>query len=253
VKLYFAGLTLPTWERNKRLSPSILLSYVEKNKILRFFEKTKEKIFLDSGAFTAFNSGKEINIDEYADFIKKHRARLDVAATLDSIGDYQKTAENTSSLEKKGCEVLPVFHFGSPLSELERLVRKYDYIALGGLVPLALRVKRLRGWLDLCFSKIGGKVRVHGFGINAFWAWRRYPFYSVDATSWVQWGAFKRAVVFEGLLRGFRIVSKADRELKSMICYDDSGESLEDFNIASYHKAAGAITELWEKKGIKWP
>jgi hypothetical protein len=89
------------------------------------------------GAFSAFTIGSLIDINEYVEYIKKNKEKFEVYATLDVIGDYEATERNTRYMQKCGLQPLPVFHYKSPVEYLEKLVNEYDYIALGGLVPLA--------------------------------------------------------------------------------------------------------------------
>lgn len=99
-------------------------------------------LFLDSGAYSAFSRGEKIDIDEYIKFIQKYQNNIKIYAGLDVIGNYIETRKNLEYMESKGLKPLPTFHFGSPLSELERMIDKYDYIALGGLVPLSMKRKK---------------------------------------------------------------------------------------------------------------
>ena len=48
--------------------------------------KLKHDLFLDSGAFTAFTKGIEININRYAEYIKKTEGIWSVCSNLDTIG-----------------------------------------------------------------------------------------------------------------------------------------------------------------------
>lgn len=149
--------------------------------------------FLDSGAFSAFTQKTAINIDEYIAFIKKYEKFIEVYANLDAIGtgeqSAKKTLENQKYMESKGLKPLPCFHVGEPLSYLEYYVKNYDYIALGGMAA-GLNNKQRQLFLDECFSKYicdaDGlpKVRTHGFGMTSFNLMFRYPWYSVDSTSW---------------------------------------------------------------------
>lgn len=157
----------------------------------------KTNIFLDSGAFSAWTQGVEIDIQEYIKFIKEHEDILEVYANLDVIGldgsqpnriTAEKTLENQKIMEKAGLSPLPCFHFGEPFEFLQYYVENYDYLALG----IAGNVgNKLVPWLDECFSNyICGengmpKIKVHGFAITALNVMLRYPFYSVDSTSWV--------------------------------------------------------------------
>ena len=131
--------------------------------------KNKISLFLDSGAFSAWSKGIDIDIQEYIKFIKKHEKYIDVYAVLDDILDPEKTLKNQKIMEKAGLSPLPCFHFGEPLHYLKRYIDNYDYVALGGMVPISN--KDLSVWLDklfrdyICDDKGMPKVKIHGFGI----------------------------------------------------------------------------------------
>ena len=155
-------------------------------------KKNKVNLFLDSGAFSAWSQGAEINIHEYIAFIKKNKKYIDTYAVLDVIGSAKKTLKNQRIMEKAGLSPLPCFHYGEDIKYLKRYLKDYDYVALGGLVPISTKDKKV--WLDMVFSKHickkNGmpKVKVHGFGMTVLSLMLRYPWYSVDSTSWVVTG-----------------------------------------------------------------
>lgn len=148
------------------------------------------KIFLDSGAFSAFSQGIKIDIQEYIQFIKKYEDKLEVYSVLDVIGNPRMTYQNQITMEKAGLKPLPCFHYGEDISWLERYMKRgYDYIALGGMVPVFNA--DLYPWLDHLFSglltDLTGMpiIKVHGFGMTSFDLMLRYPWYSVDSTTWI--------------------------------------------------------------------
>ncbi|HSH25605.1 MAG TPA: hypothetical protein VLA13_08730 [Massilibacterium sp.] len=155
-------------------------------------KSNKVDLFLDSGGFSAWSQGVEIDIQEYIAFIKKHLDVIDVYANLDVIGDAEATYKNQRIMEKEGLCPLPVFHYGSDEKYLKRYLKKYDYISLGGLVPIS--TSALIPWLDYIFDTYitddSGMpaVKVHGFGVTSLRLMLRYPWYSVDSTSWVTTG-----------------------------------------------------------------
>lgn len=156
-------------------------------------QKKRVELFLDSGAFSAWSQGKEINIDEYIQFIKDHKEVIDVYANLDVIGNAEATWNNQMYMEKAGLNPLPVYHYGEDKKWLKRILnKKYDYISLGGMVPIS--TQDLVHWLDdlfknhLCDEKGMPTVKVHGFGLTSLRLMLRYPWYSVDSTSWVVTG-----------------------------------------------------------------
>jgi hypothetical protein len=157
----------------------------------------KVNLFLDSGAFSAWTQGVSIDIYEYIDFIKEHLDVLEVYANLDVIGlggkqpnrlTAEKTLENQKIMEEAGLNPLPCFHFGEPFEYLQYYVDNYDYLALGVAGNTG---NKLIPWLDECFGNyICGedgmpKIKIHGFAVTSLKAMLRYPFYSVDSTSWV--------------------------------------------------------------------
>ena len=162
-------------------------------------KKKEMKIFLDSGAYSAWNKSNnsnvsvEIDIDEYIAFIKEYESFLEAYANLDVIGDAEGTMRNQKIMEKAGLSPIPVFHYGEDVKYLEYYVANNSYVSLGGMVPLSKKSDILTQWLDdlfssvLCKKKDGmPKVKVHGFGLTSLPLMCRYPWYSIDSTSWVQ-------------------------------------------------------------------
>ena len=162
--------------------------------------KNKVNLFLDSGAFSAWTQGVEIDIQEYIRFIKEHEEVIEVYANLDVIGmggkqPNEKTAEltlkNQKIMEEAGLNPLPCFHYGEPMNYLEYYVENYDYLALGVAGNVG---KKLMPWLDVCFAdyicdKNGmPKIKTHGFAVTSLSLMLRYPWWSVDSTSWVVTG-----------------------------------------------------------------
>ncbi len=152
-------------------------------------KKLKMDLILDSGAFTAFTQEVDINIQEYIEFIREHKDILTVYANLDVIGDARGTWKNQRIMERAGLSPLPCFHMGEDWDYLERYVDRYDYIAIGGVAQARNR-SQLISFLDKCFGVIcdgGGmpRCRTHGFAVTSVELLWRYPWYSVDSTSWV--------------------------------------------------------------------
>ena len=156
------------------------------------------RIFLDSGAYTSFTKGIRIDIRRYADFIRQHRDIVEVASNLDVIGEGQEklSFERLKKLERllapDGLDylLLPVHHVRDRDTWLRRYLDEgYDYIALGGMVGEPTAV--LTRWLDHVWSRFltnpdgTPKIKVHGFGMTRPSLMARYPWHSVDSTSWV--------------------------------------------------------------------
>jgi len=182
--------------------PHILESYhyVGKQQYVDNMRINNAKVFIDSGAFSAYTLGVEIDLPTYCDYIKRnrdiirHEDGVELASVLDGIGDPQKTWENQVHMEQLGAKPLPCFHAGEDERYLEHYVKNYDYITLGGMVGSS--TKQLMIWLDRMWDKYltdgSGypRLKVHGFGITSIPIMERYPWYSCDSSSWIQSAAF---------------------------------------------------------------
>lgn len=172
--------------------PFILESYhyVHRQSAVDMMRRDGAKVFLDSGAFSAFTQGVEIDLVKFCNYIKENQDIITVASVLDGIGDPLKTWQNQQLMEAQGVRPLPCFHYGEDERYLEWYLERYDYITLGGMVPI--NKEQLQFWLDRIWGKYltddNGlpRVKVHGFGLTRLNLMQRYPWYSVDSSSWVQ-------------------------------------------------------------------
>lgn len=214
MKIYLAGMiqTGFVWRGNSRSENVLLTEHIrnaypydlESYHYLRdtknapaYFRELKKSIFLDSGAFSMFTQNIKVDLGEYAGYIKKNQDIIHIASNLDEIGrgKEQQTWNNQKMLEKMGAKIQPVHHARDDDKWiLKYLAEGYDYIFLGGMVPETS--KYLREWLDHMFGKYltrkdgTAKVKIHGFGLTTTDLMRRYPWHSVDSTSWVLAGRF---------------------------------------------------------------
>lgn len=201
MNLILAGIPGGVWELREReiqnLHPKRLWSYfyiISETKIME--RKNKVDLFLDSGAFSAWTQGVSIDIYEYIKFIKENEKLITVYANLDVIGDPVKTYENQKIMEESGLHPIPVFHayYEDPIWLKKYIDEKHDYIALGGMAGGKISAASLQPvldnlWQDYLTDEKGMPVcKVHGFGITGWRLMLRYPWYSVDSTSWVVTG-----------------------------------------------------------------
>lgn len=187
--------------------PDILESYhyVDKEQYVNAMRERGEKVFLDSGAFSAHTLGAEIKLEDYCHYIKRNEDIIRnedgelLCSVLDGIGDAQKTLDNQKLMEKNGVRPLPCFHYGEDESYLEWYITNYDYITLGGMVRKGS--PQLVIWLDRIFDRhlLDGsgkpRVKVHGFGMTSVKLMERYPWWSCDSSSWIQSAAFGSVII----------------------------------------------------------
>lgn len=181
------------WMRDSCVNHLESYHYVSSPRLAQRIRRDKVDMFMDSGAFTAFTKGTKIDLGEYCDYIHANQDIIRVAAVLDEIGDADGTYRNQMEMERRGVRPIPCFHFGEPIEALQHYVANYDYLAIGG-VAQARNTKALIVWLDRIWEEMvhadgTPKVKVHGFAITALKVMVRYPWHSVDSSTWVQWAA----------------------------------------------------------------
>lgn len=184
--------------------PQWLGAFPIQDKYLAMLHPTDFRFFLDSGAYSAWSKGAVIDIDEYCAFIRANIELIEVYASLDVIpGEPGKAAterqrdeaaeqswRNYLYMVREGLDPLPVYHYGEDMRFLERMLdHGCPYIGIGGLVGVQGEQRRL--WLDRVFDRLtdaNGKpiVKTHGFGMTSIPLVFRYPWYSVDSTTWIQ-------------------------------------------------------------------
>jgi hypothetical protein len=214
--------------------PFVLESYyyINQPEKLRAIRHNQQRIFLDSGAYSAFTQGARISPKAYAGFIERNADIIELASSLDVIGagNEQQSYDNLKALERllgRGA-VLPVHHARDDDKWLQRyLAEGYDYIALGGMVKE--NTAFLKQWLDhvwhyyLTNPDGTARIKVHGFGQTTRELMFRYPWHSVDSTSWVMASNFGSVMMTftreDGSIKDFQIVfsekAKARYDLKS--------------------------------------
>ena len=159
----------------------ILVSYFGIKSI--FCEPWCDSLFLDSGAFSAFNQNVDIDLKKFIEFVQANKVKFEVIASLDDITSYKKSIENFRIMKAEGLNPIPCFHIGEPDWVLEEYIESSSYIALGGIAKQNKITRKI--WLDRIFTKYPDQTKVgfHGFGIQARDIIQLYPWKSVDASS----------------------------------------------------------------------
>jgi len=175
-------------------APSLYNQFIRRNKggtyMGSFLEDRKNDDFswIQSKDFQTYRRN-------YALFIKKNLQFIDYYANFDVINNAEATWSNQQYYESKGLKPIPVWHYGTDMKWLEMYLEKgYDYIAIGGLIPNPPRIllPALDSiWGSLLTDSSGmPKVKVHGFAVTSTRLIARYPWFSVDSSSWVKFGQY---------------------------------------------------------------
>lgn len=165
-------------------------------------------IFVDSGAFSlytqkgkkdpsfySFKKGSEFRkyLDRYGRFMKSMDGRV-LCANVDVIYNPDLTWKTQQFFEKEyGVCPVPIIHYRTPLHYLDRYIGRYDLVGVGGF---AWGGPDTTHWLDNLFLHVcpGPKhlpiVKLHGFALTSWAAICRWPWWSVDSTSWSTTAAY---------------------------------------------------------------
>lgn len=174
--------------------------------------------FLDSGAFSALTKNVVIDLDDYIRFCEERRRYFDFIAVLDVIHDPEASLKNWEVMKKSGFpDAVPCFHIGEPWEFLHEM-KDAPVVGLG-VAAMQRRGQPVEAWIGECFQRLkdwGSTAKVHGYAITSFdWMWR-FPWSSVDSSSWFM-GARYGSMAW---LEGRRIVMynrmKPPRDLRTM-------------------------------------
>ncbi len=163
--------------------PALLVSYY----YLEAWELNKHKYHyrdwvMDSGAFSAHNSGAVIVLQDYIDCchrLMQTDPTLTEIYSLDVIGDAEAGLANTEEMHRQGVPAIPCFHYGEPWPLLKKLCAEYPKIAIGGCVGR----RDKDDFAGQCFAR-AWPHKFHGFGFGGEKSIMSFPWHSVDATNW---------------------------------------------------------------------
>ena len=240
---------------------NLLCSYASNKNIkvaldfLKDFPKDIELI-IDSGAFSVWNSGRSMNRGDLLKFYQAIKAirpntnfiNLDVIpgskgkkpTTKQSKDACEAGWQNFLWFKKQGFTTLPVFHEDDDWDYLYKMMKETDFICISPAND-STTTTRMK-WLDKVYSILKADYKTHGLAATALPLLKRYPFYSVDSINW------KSACMFAH--------SKSDNGNKQQVSQLSRDKKLRKVVLARevryYKQLQDDITNLWEKRGVKW-
>lgn len=177
---------------------------LDSNAQIFFAEKQRSMVQGMADFSLADNTEVRKYLDEYIAFVHKYKDQLHAYVNLDIIYNAEKSWENQKYMESNGLKPLPVFHFLEDFKWLKKYAEEYEYIGLGGMAT-GLRKADFLTFAYQCFqiiAEVNPQLKVHGFAVTSVDMIQRFPFYSVDSTSWLKSAAFGNVVVPKCNIKG---------------------------------------------------
>lgn len=188
------------------------------------------RTILDSGAFSAWNSGKVIDFEKLC--TEAGNGRWDEAVALDVIGNPLAGLDNARKMKERGLHVMPVFHFGEPWEILEAYKAEFNRIGLS--CRFGEPIKESMRWLEQCFAR-AYPAEFHSFGWVKESALMALPFATADTASWHTGIRFGKGQAYPGL----RIPKRTE-----------AGPGVYDLkaDVLHYLRMEERIIERWQKE-----
>ena len=145
-------------------------------------------VLIDSGAFTAHTTGKQISLENYMTFLSDHAGAYRAAFALDVIGDAAGSLRYYRIMRRAlpdKVQIIPTWHVTSGWEHYEALLKSgAPTVAVGGAVPYSnKRTTLMRTFIRAHRLAREAGVRLHGLGQTGN-SVARLPWESVDSSSW---------------------------------------------------------------------
>jgi hypothetical protein len=206
----------------------------------------KFRLIIDSGAFSAYNSGVVINLDDYCTFLKAvDYSRFEASVQLDVVFNPKETKHNYQTMLDRGFNVCPVFTRGDSFDYFNELLEQKRYIFVGGVQQGVLA----KPFAKKCLQLSAKDSRVHYLAFVKPDFLNHYRPYSVDSSTWSNSSQYGLCNVYRGggrirALNRKHFVKKPSEEIFRM--FERMG-----FDRAFVHRFAKA--ETWNSRGFTTP
>lgn len=285
MKIYLAGMEsiLNSYDFDLKRDDNIFGTFFYKGNSTRMLEKLRERgghkglVTIDSGAHSFFamagvactntkTKSKAPDPDEYVNdylsWVKENFDQISYFVELDiqSLIGLKRVKAWREQMKKMGIysKCITVYH---SCDEWEDYIEMLDTSESGYVGFQGLRKKKaLIPYFKSLKEAYSRGIRVHGFALTDPKIMKKYPFYSVDSTTWtssVRYGtymhidrdyAFRQKVgTKENYFKDcvpVEITKKMQDKEASCKKLEHSAQKFRDY--------AEVVTELWEKRGVNW-
>ena len=211
------------------------------------------RLIIDSGAFTAWNTGKFISLDKYCEFLKNIPKEWEYKVVqLDVYGNPKETYINYMKMLDMGMkDIMPVFTRGDTEERLNEFYNYTDYIMFGGIAIGGENTNYVK-W----FCETNKDRKAHWLGFVNVPFMKKYKPYSVDSSSMfstMRWGQLQ-VYMGNGRLKSVhkrKFNKKPNDEL--IQCMVKAGCDIKEISLLSKLESwdGGKKNLPWRKGGLK--
>ena len=173
---------------------------------MKRFPQDRLRFLLDCGAFTAWQTGKKIELDDYCKFVETCDPKPWRYFSLDVIGDAEKTAANFEKMLERGFKPVPIYTPGEDKAAIEYFYSKSDVVGFGGIN--GFKGNKRKGYVNGIMTAAKGR-RVHLLGFTNMDYIKAYKPYMCDSSSWEAGARFGAVNLYLGQGK-FKLIKKTD-------------------------------------------
>jgi hypothetical protein len=177
-----------------KLNTLVAYPYLTKGFLAYLAEhQSRIRLFVDSGAFTAWKAGETIHVDDYCRFIESLPFKPWRYFALDVVGNPEQTASNYDTMLRRGFSPVPIFTRGEDPRVLEHYYATSDMVAVGGLVGTSGNQGFVKGIMGLIGSR-----KCHWLGFTSMKFIQVYKPSTCDSSSWEGGARYGRVGLWMG-------------------------------------------------------
>lgn len=267
MKMFIALSAVARNVHNEEKYPHILISQLYRN-LTKIVEYRPRSLMLDSGAFTAWNSGSRVTVQEVIAAYHEMEQAMGMKAlciNLDvipgEVGRNSTPGERTAAMERSlrnadrlraaGFTVTEVYHQDEPQAFLERLLAR---LPGDGVLCVSPRndtgVNVRKKWLQSLFAFFRTRdiqPRIHILGLTTLGnTVYQYPIYSADSATYTLSARFGSILNDRG-----KIVKVGNMGIRNSHLRESSNQGIRRM-LRSMQQVERSATRYWRRKGIVW-
>jgi len=165
-------------------------------------------VLLDSGAFIAHRTQKDIDLQEYMDFVREVGPELFGYFALDVIGDVDATLRNLETMREAGLTPWPVFQISTDRADFRTTTEGASVVGIGGLNERVWPwtrsarlsyLKMMREW------SLDAGVGLHLLGYADPPVLEAFQPFSADSSTWFNGQRYGRVFLYAGRGKWLRL------------------------------------------------